>query len=132
MALMPVCSGSLTDWRLMMPIYLAETRHSTREVVERIFAGERPEPAPAVTLTDFDPEGEDKLLAAICYPQTHLSDTQLLAKVRTLSADDRVALLHAYVGERGNRRHKPGPARERCFITGASGLPETTPLTGWC
>jgi thymidylate synthase ThyX len=93
--------------------YLAETRHDTREVVDRIFGDERAEPRGAVTLTDFDPEAEDKLLAAICYPQTHLPDDQLLAKVRTLGHDDRVALLRAYVGERHNRRHKPGRAFER-------------------
>src|SRR4051812_451370 len=93
--------------------YLAETRHGTRDLVERIFAGERAEPRPAVTLTDFDPEAEDKLLAAICYPQTHLPEDQVLAKVRTLAADDRAALLRAYVGERRNRRHKPGRAFER-------------------
>jgi hypothetical protein len=33
--------------------------------------------------------------------------------VRRLSAEDRVALMRAYVGERGNRRHKPGRAFER-------------------
>ena len=93
--------------------YLAETRASTRELVDRIFAGERPAPGPAVTLTDFDPDAEDKLLAAICYPQTHLPDDQVLAKVRTLGEGDRVELLRAYVGERRNRRHKPGRAFER-------------------
>ena len=93
--------------------YLAETRHDTGELVARIFAGERAEPRPEVTLTDWDPDGEDKVLAAICYPHTHLPEDQLLGRVRTLGADDRVALLHAYVGERRNRRHKPGRAFER-------------------
>ena len=37
----------------------------------------------------------------------------MLAKVRTLGDDDRAALLRAYVGERRNRRHKPGRAFER-------------------
>jgi thymidylate synthase ThyX len=93
--------------------YLGETRAATEELVSRLFVGEPAEPRPAVTLTDFDPEGEDKLLAAICYPQTHLPEDQVLAKVRTLAADDRVALLRAYVGDRTNRRHKPGRAFER-------------------
>jgi hypothetical protein len=93
--------------------YLAETRASTQALVERLFADDVAEPRPAVTLTDFDPDAEDKLLAAICYPQTHLPDDQVLAKVRTLAATDRVALLRAYVGERTNRRHKPGRAFER-------------------
>jgi thymidylate synthase ThyX len=93
--------------------YLQETREHTAAVVHRVFGDEQPGPRPNVILTDFDPEGEDKVLAAICYPHTNLPDDQVLARVRRLSADERVALLHAYVGERMNRRHKPGRAFER-------------------
>lgn len=93
--------------------YLQQTREHTAEVVHRLFADEQPGPRPNVILTDFDPEGEDKVLAAICYPHTNLPDDQVLARVRRLSADERVALLHAYVGERLNRRHRPGRAFER-------------------
>ena len=64
------------------------------------------------TLVDWDPDAEDKLLAAICYPHTDLP-SQLLDRVRTLGADERLALVRAYVGERENRRHKPGRAFER-------------------
>jgi len=93
--------------------YLERTRIETEAVVARVFAGERPEPRPSVTLTDFDPEGEDKVLAAVCYPSVSLPEDQVLARVRRLSTDDRVALLRAYVGERENRRHRPGRAFER-------------------
>ncbi|MCZ7525971.1 MAG: FAD-dependent thymidylate synthase [Acidimicrobiia bacterium] len=37
----------------------------------------------------------------------------MLARVRRLSAQERVDLLRAYVGERANRRHRPGRAFER-------------------
>jgi thymidylate synthase ThyX len=93
--------------------YFDETRRATAGVVRSVFDGEEPEPRPAVMLTDYDPEGEDKLLAAVCYPYTNLPEDQVLARVRRLSADERVALLRAYVGERGNRRHRPGRAFER-------------------
>jgi thymidylate synthase ThyX len=93
--------------------HLEETREHTSAVVHRIFGDEEPEPRPGVTLTDFDPEGEDKVLAAICYPQTSLPEDQILAKVRRLGTDERMSLLAAYVGERTNRRHKPGRAFER-------------------
>ncbi|HSO95697.1 MAG TPA: FAD-dependent thymidylate synthase [Acidimicrobiia bacterium] len=93
--------------------YLAETRADTAALVERILEDEVPEPRPSVMLTDFDPEGEDKVLAAICYPQSTLPDDQLLSRVRRLGADERHALLAAYVGDRENRRHKPGRAFER-------------------
>jgi thymidylate synthase ThyX len=94
--------------------YFAATRTETAAVVDRLFAGVRsPEPVPSVVLTDFDPDAEDKLLAAICYPHTHLPEHQVLARVRSLGADERRAVLLAYVGTRANRRHKPGRAFER-------------------
>jgi len=93
--------------------YLAATRVQTADLVDRLFGTEMPAPTETVTLTDWDPDGEDKVLAAICYPQTHLPEEQILARVRRLPADDRVALMNAYVGDRTNRRHKPGRAFER-------------------
>lgn len=93
--------------------YLAATRSDTAEVVERLFGGTPVDPADEVTLVDWDPDAEDKLLAAICYPASNLSETQLLERVRGLGVDDRTAILRAYVGERENRRHKPGRAFER-------------------
>jgi hypothetical protein len=92
--------------------YLAGTGRATAQVAERLFAGVEAEPRPAVTLVDFDPEGEDKLLAAMLYPHLDLPDDQVLARVRTLSAGERQAVADAYVGERRNRRHKPGRALE--------------------
>src|SRR5215831_19090846 len=93
--------------------YLGDTRRATAELVDRMLGGEAPEPRPAVVLTDFDPEGEEKLLAAVCYSHTDLPEDQIRARVRRLSTDERIALLRAYVGERVNRRHKPGRAFER-------------------
>ena len=93
--------------------YLADTRNDTADLVQRLFGADEPAPTDEVTLLDWDPEGEDKVLAAICYPHAHLPEAQLLERVRRLPADDRVALMHAYVGDRTNRRHKPGRAFER-------------------
>ena len=81
-----------------------------------LFAGdEATEPAaPTVTLVDFDPDGEVKLVAAMLYPHTDLPETQHRATGSgPMSADDRLAVVRAYVGERANRRHKPGRALER-------------------
>jgi thymidylate synthase ThyX len=93
--------------------YLEDTRAATEAVVERLVGDEEPAARPAVTLTDFDPDGEDKVLAAICYPNVDLPDDQLLDRVRRLATDERAALLRAYVGDRENRRHRPGRALER-------------------
>ncbi|MFO7591386.1 MAG: FAD-dependent thymidylate synthase [Acidimicrobiia bacterium] len=93
--------------------YLEDTAAETEAVVAKMFCDETAEPRPAVTLTDFDPEGEDKVIAAICYSHLELADDQLLARVRRLTTDERASILRAYVGERANRRHKPGRAFER-------------------
>jgi thymidylate synthase ThyX len=93
--------------------YLAETREATRAVARELTAGVEPEPRPEVTLTDHDPDGEVKVVAAALYASTRLPDDQLLEVARKLGPEDRARLLRAYVGDRANRRHRPGRAFER-------------------
>ena len=93
--------------------YLAETRAATREVADRLLEGSAPAPRPEVTLTDWDPDGEVKVVAAALYAASSLPDDELLARARRMSADERAAVLAAYVGKRRNRRHRPGRAFER-------------------
>ncbi|OYW00489.1 MAG: thymidylate synthase, partial [Acidobacteria bacterium 37-65-4] len=93
--------------------YLAGARARTIEIAERLTAGTEPDRRSEVTLTDFDPDGEVKVVAAALYTATDLPDDQLLAMARAMSAADRAAVLSAYVGNRTNRRHKPGRAFER-------------------
>jgi thymidylate synthase ThyX len=93
--------------------YLADTRGAVEAAAARLLADAKPEPRDEVTLTDFDPEGEVKVVAAALYAVSTLPDDQLLAVARGMSADERRAVLDTYVGARGNRRHKPGRAFER-------------------
>ncbi len=66
-----------------------------------------------VELVDFDPEGELKVVAAMLYPHTDMSESAVLARVAQMSSEDRLAVMRSYVGDRSNRRHKPGRALER-------------------
>ncbi|HEX3704205.1 MAG TPA: FAD-dependent thymidylate synthase, partial [Vicinamibacterales bacterium] len=93
--------------------YFAETRRAFEQASRPFLAGVQPAQSADVTLTDFDPDGETKVVAAALYPVSDLSDTQLAALVRSMAADERTALLRAYAGARTNRRHKPGRAFER-------------------
>src|SRR3989441_1510757 len=93
--------------------YLAETRQATADAAARLLGDAVPEPRPEVVLTDWDPDGEVKVVAAALYAASDLPDDQLLAPARRLGPDERAAVLRAYVGERRNRRHKPGRAFER-------------------
>jgi len=92
--------------------YLRTNADNTSAVVDRLFGDLPADRVDAVTLVDHDPDAEEKLLAAICYSSSHLPESQLRARVAKLSDEDRLALVSAYVGERRNRRHKPGRAFE--------------------
>jgi thymidylate synthase ThyX len=93
--------------------YLAATREAVAETAARLLGEAAPEPRPEVVLADFDPDGEVKVVAAALYAVSGLPDDQLLARARRMTAEERVSVLRAYVGARGNRRHKPGRAFER-------------------
>ena len=98
--------------------YIAATQETTDSVVRQLLRTESPTPSPEVSLTDFDPDGETKVVASALYESSCLPDNQLLAIARRLSPDDRAAVLRAYIGDRVNRRHRPGRAFERtsyCF-----------------
>jgi len=95
--------------------YLAETALRTSQVTGEILrsAGVTPAERAEVTLTDFDPEGEAKVVAAAMYAVSDLPDDQLRALVGEMPVEERSRILEAYVGSRHNRRHKPGRAFER-------------------
>ena len=93
--------------------YLADTAMATRAAAESLLTGIEPEPRPEVTLTDWDPDGEVKVVAAALYAVSELPDDQLLALARKLGPEERRRVLDAYTGTRENRRHKPGRAFER-------------------
>jgi thymidylate synthase ThyX len=101
------------DRGVVWSTYLAETRAAAVDVAQGVLAGLAPEPRDEVTLTEFDPDGEIKVVAAALYATAALPDDQLLATARRLSEAERTAILEAYVGKRHNRRHRPGRALER-------------------
>jgi thymidylate synthase ThyX len=107
--------------------YLATTASETARVVARLWpdlgagglAGDAGDTSggiagpPEVTLLDFDPDGEEKILVAACFSHLGCSEREAAWRVRRLGHDERVTLLRAYVGDRRNRRHRPGRAFER-------------------
>jgi thymidylate synthase ThyX len=93
--------------------YLRATREATEAVALDSLAGLAGEPRPEVALTEFDPDGETKVVAAALYSASDLPDDQLLREARGMDAATRASVLRAYVGDRTNRRHRPGRAFER-------------------
>ena len=70
-----------------------------------------------VTLTEFDPDGEVKVVAAALYAASGASHARLLEAARAMTTADRIRVLRTYCGERGNRRHRPGRAFEHASYT---------------
>lgn len=104
--------------------YLASTRENTTRLMDCLWpdlagsgaglgGSERGSGVPEVVLLDFDPAGEEKVLVAACFSHLGCSEREAARRVAVLGYDDRVALLRAYVGDRRNRRHRPGRAFER-------------------
>ncbi len=93
--------------------YLRRTREEVAAVAAAVLAGVEPRDQPEVVLADFDPDAEIEVTAAALYASSGLPDAQLREIARGMSAADRARVLAAYVGERTNRRHKPGRAFER-------------------
>lgn len=93
--------------------YLADTKAATASVAASLLDGQEPQDREEVTLTDFDPDGETKIVASALYAVSDLPDDQLIEAAKRMGADERAAVLRAYVGRRENRRHRPGRAFER-------------------
>lgn len=78
--------------------------------VESEYRGEPDEAA--VRLVRFDPNGERRMAAEIIFSQEKISMGEALELAESLSEGEIEALFVGYVGERKNRRHKPGRAFE--------------------
>jgi thymidylate synthase ThyX len=92
--------------------YLQDRRDAMEAVVHELWPMAVPAPGTSVTLTDFDPAGEDKVLVAMCYPHLNVPEVEVARRVAALGPEGRRRVIQAYVGERSNRRHRPGRALE--------------------
>ena len=94
--------------------YLSDTAARVADLAS-VINEEAPPDRPSVTLVEWDPEAEVKVAAAALYAHSDLPDDRLLQLARGMGEDERAAVIAAYVGERGNRRHRPGRGMERVY-----------------
>jgi thymidylate synthase ThyX len=89
--------------------YLERRREATEEWVSRLGLDRRGagDETPSVELVHVDGTEED-LLAACLFESAATPETEIRARLDVLDRDERAALLADVVGERGNRRHRPG------------------------
>ncbi len=88
--------------------YLQARRDATESWVERLGLDRRaPDDAPSVELIHVDGSEED-LLAACLFESAQVSETEIRARLDVLDIRERAQLLADLVGERSNRRYRPG------------------------
>jgi thymidylate synthase ThyX len=89
--------------------YLEQRRALTEGWVSRLGLDRRDsgEDAPSVELIHVDGTEED-LLAACLFEAAGTPETEILSRIDVLDRSERAELLAALVGERANRRHRPG------------------------
>ncbi|MDE3107702.1 MAG: FAD-dependent thymidylate synthase [Acidobacteriota bacterium] len=93
--------------------YLSATRSATQQLMHELWRDDDASPGESVRLVDFDPDGESRVLEAIIFANDTVSHDEATRRVASLSTEDRQRVLNTYVGERRNRRHRPGRALER-------------------
>ena len=89
--------------------YLQQRREATESWVARLGLDRRDagEDTPSVELVHVDGSEED-LLASCLFEAASTAETEIRGRVDVLDREERAELLAALVGERGNRRHRPG------------------------
>jgi thymidylate synthase ThyX len=101
-----------TEHGIAMQKYIQETRleNEGASTVDQAHAED-------VVLVDYEQDAENKIIAAALYPFSARSMQSLLQDTEHWTQDQKSKVLDTYVGNRANRRHKPGRAFELAYYT---------------
>lgn len=105
----PERGGAWVEYLASRSSSLTDTLFDPRRVRNEV-PGEPDEVS--VELVRYDPEGEVRVAAGIIYAYSDVSMSQALELARGLESPALSRLIEDYVGDRTNRRHRPGRAFE--------------------
>lgn len=97
--------------------YMANTRHAVRDLAKELLPDTHSQQQEPVTLTNVWPRNELELVPHMLYESSNLSVEELTKEVSTWSIDKKEQVFQTYMGERLNRRHKPGRAIEQAHYS---------------
>ena len=97
--------------------YRANTQKSMAELAKKYLPDSYSSDSEPVTLVDFWPKNELLLVSDMIYEHSNLSHEELAAETSSWSYDKKAKVLKAYMGERLNRRHRPGRALEKAHYS---------------
>ncbi|HVX48247.1 MAG TPA: dTMP kinase [Candidatus Saccharimonadales bacterium] len=97
--------------------YRANTQKSMAELAKKYLPDSYSSENEPVTLVDFWPKNELLLVSDMIYEHSNLSHEELAAEINNWSYDKKAKVLKTYMGERLNRRHRPGRALEKAHYS---------------
>lgn len=101
-----------------MVAYTSNTRRSVSALANELLSDTHSDGENnAVTLVDYWPRNETALVADMLYEHSDLPLVEIQNAVSTLTYDQKGKVLQAYMGERLNRRHRPGRALEKAHYS---------------
>jgi len=92
--------------------YLRAAERTAADLAARLGPPSSGASGPAVRLVDFDPDGEERVLAHALWPHSARPLAEVRALVAAMSPAERAAALAEWAGERRDRRWRPGRALE--------------------
>lgn len=93
--------------------YRANTREGVRKLANEYLSDSHADIAPAVQLLDVWPRNELDIVADMLYEHSDMPLKDLQKTAASWSYDKKLNVFEAYIGERLNRRHRPGRALEK-------------------
>jgi thymidylate synthase ThyX len=93
--------------------YQANKRREIKKLAEDYLTANHAPQAEDITLTDVWPRNELDIVADMLYEHSHLPLESIRQEVSGWSYAQKLEVFNAYIGERLNRRHRPGRALEK-------------------
>jgi thymidylate kinase/thymidylate synthase ThyX len=97
--------------------YRANTAAAVKELAENYLPPNHSSETSAVTLTDIWPRNELELVPDMLYEHSDQPLQRIRDEVATWPYEKRLSVFETYMGERLNRRHKPGRALEKAHYS---------------
>ncbi len=100
-----------------MTAYRSNTKNSVKKLAEELLPTAYSKEDPATDLISYWPKNELDLVPDMLYEHSDQSLRDIQKAVSKWNYDDKLKVFNAYIGERLNRRHKPGRAVEKAHYS---------------
>lgn len=97
--------------------YKANTRQNVNKLANKLMPHIYSNQQLPVTLTNYYPKNELDTVAYMLYEHSNLSESEIKDIASKMPYNDKLDVFNAYIGDRLNRRHRPGRALERAVYS---------------